>query len=67
MEIAKALGDPKSTRAVGTANNKNPIVIIIPCHRVIGSDGSMVGFGGGLHRKKFLLDHESTYIQGSLF
>lgn len=57
-ELAIRLGDIKSTRAVGTANNKNRLPIIIPCHRVIGKDGSLVGFGGGLDIKKWLLKHE---------
>ena len=57
--IAAAIGNPKASRAVGGANNKNPIIIIIPCHRIIGSTGAMVGYGGGLHRKIWLLEHES--------
>jgi methylated-DNA-[protein]-cysteine S-methyltransferase len=56
--IANALGRPDRARAVGAANGRNPIAIIVPCHRVIGSDGSLVGFGGGLDRKKALLEHE---------
>ena len=58
-DIANAIGSPKAVRAVGTANGNNPIAIIIPCHRVIGSDGSLAGFGGGLSAKRFLLDLES--------
>jgi methylated-DNA-[protein]-cysteine S-methyltransferase len=54
-EIANALGRPDRARAVGAANGRNPIAIIVPCHRVIGADGSLVGFGGGLDRKKALL------------
>jgi len=57
-EIAAAIGHPKAVRAVGGANGKNPIGIIIPCHRIIGSSGALVGYGGGLCRKKWLLDHE---------
>ncbi|NLK95943.1 MAG: methylated-DNA--[protein]-cysteine S-methyltransferase [Clostridiales bacterium] len=57
-EIAKAIGQPKACRAIGGANNKNPIMIIVPCHRVIGSKGDLVGFGAGLKTKKFLLDIE---------
>ncbi len=57
-EIALALGAPKAVRAVGGANNKNPLSIIIPCHRVIGSNGSLVGYGGGLHIKEYLLTLE---------
>jgi len=58
MAIAKRIGDPRQVRAVGSANGRNPISIIIPCHRVVGSDGSLVGYGGGLDRKRWLLDHE---------
>jgi len=58
-EIARAIGNPKAVRAVGGANARNPIPIIIPCHRVIGSDGSLTGFGGGLETKRRLLDLES--------
>ncbi|MCP3890681.1 MAG: methylated-DNA--[protein]-cysteine S-methyltransferase [Desulfobulbaceae bacterium] len=57
-EIAERIGNPKACRAIGMANGKNPIPIIIPCHRIIGKDGSMTGFGGGLKIKKFLLDLE---------
>lgn len=67
LDIAKNLGDRNSLRAVGMANGKNKISIIIPCHRVIGADGELTGFGGGIWRKKWLLDHESKYIQGNLF
>ncbi len=59
-EIAKRVGNPKAARAVGMANSKNPIPIIIPCHRVIGKDGSLTGFGGGLEIKQYLLDLEKT-------
>jgi methylated-DNA-[protein]-cysteine S-methyltransferase len=58
MELAKRIGDTRHVRAVGAANGRNPISIIIPCHRVVGSDGSLVGYGGGLERKRWLLDHE---------
>jgi methylated-DNA-[protein]-cysteine S-methyltransferase len=57
--LAVGLGNPKSMRAVGLANGRNPISIIIPCHRVIGADGSLVGYGGGMQRKEWLLAHES--------
>lgn len=67
LEMAKALGDPKVIRAAASANGKNPISIIIPCHRVIGSDGSLTGYAGGLHRKKWLLEHESPVSQKTLF
>lgn len=59
-ELARRIGDPKAMRAVGAANGRNPIPIIVPCHRVIGADGSMTGFGGGIERKKWLLDHEGV-------
>ena len=67
MDIAKKLGNPKAIRAVAAANGKNPLWIIIPCHRVIGSDGSLTGYAGGLWRKKWLLEHESPVKQQSLF
>ena len=67
MDLAKRLGDPKAIRAVAAANGKNPIWIAVPCHRVIGSDGSLTGYAGGLHRKKWLLNHESPTPQQSLF
>lgn len=57
-EIARAIGNPKGMRAVGLANGKNPLPIIVPCHRVIGADGSLTGFGGGLPTKKWLLEFE---------
>lgn len=57
-EVAAAIGRPEAVRAVGQANHRNPISIIIPCHRVIGSDGRLVGYGGGLWRKEWLLAHE---------
>jgi methylated-DNA-[protein]-cysteine S-methyltransferase len=59
-DVARAVGSPRAFRAVGNANNKNPIPLIIPCHRVIGSDGKLVGFGGGIWRKEWLLDHEKN-------
>ncbi len=67
MQLSKTLGDPKATRAVAAANGKNPLWIVVPCHRVIGSDGSLTGYAGGLHRKKWLLEHESPVKQQSLF
>ena len=66
-EIANRLDDPKVIRAAASANGKNPIAIIIPCHRVLGSDGSLTGYAGGLHRKKWLLDHENPVKQQTLF
>ena len=59
-DVARAVGSPRAFRAVGNANNKNPIPLIIPCHRVIGSDGKLVGFGGGIWRKEWLLEHEQS-------
>lgn len=60
--IAAAIGRQKATRAVGMANNANPIAIVVPCHRVIGADGSLTGYGGGLERKLWLLRHEGALI-----
>jgi methylated-DNA-[protein]-cysteine S-methyltransferase len=67
LEQAKILGDVKAIRAVAAANGKNPLWIVLPCHRVIGSDGSLTGYAGGLWRKKWLLEHESPSSQQSLF
>lgn len=62
-QVASAIGNPKAMRAVGMANNRNPIAIFIPCHRVIGADGSLVGFGGGLDIKRALLALEKKHVQ----
>ncbi len=62
LQLAKQLGDEKVIRAAASANGKNPLVIVIPCHRVIGSDGSLTGYAGGLKRKQFLLDHEQKLL-----
>lgn len=67
LELSKQVGDVKAIRAVANANGKNPIWIIIPCHRVIGSNGSLTGYAGGLHRKQWLLQHENPVKQTSLF
>jgi methylated-DNA-[protein]-cysteine S-methyltransferase len=67
LQLAKKLGDIKAIRAVASANGKNPLWIVIPCHRVIGSDGSLTGYAGGLWRKKWLLEHENALKQASLF
>ena len=67
LNLSKQLGDIKAIRAVANANGKNPLWIIVPCHRVIGSDGSLTGYAGGLSRKQWLLEHESPYKQQSLF
>ena len=60
-EIARAIKQPKSARAVGLANNQNPIAIVVPCHRVIGANGSLTGYGGGVTRKRWLLQHEARF------
>ncbi|MBG6109184.1 methylated-DNA-[protein]-cysteine S-methyltransferase [Flavobacterium sp. CG_9.10] len=67
LEQSKILGDVKAIRAVASANGKNPLWIVVPCHRVIGTDGSLTGYAGGLWRKKWLLEHENPTIQQSLF
>ncbi len=67
MEMAKKKGTPKAIRAMASANGKNPIAIVIPCHRVIGSNGSLTGYAGGLWRKKFLLELENKNKQLNLF
>lgn len=67
LDLSKTLGETKAIRAVAAANGKNPLWVIVPCHRVIGSDGSLTGYAGGLHRKKWLLKHESPAKQQSLF
>lgn len=65
LEIAKQTGSEKNTRAVGMANGKNPIPIIIPCHRIIGSNGKLTGYAGGLERKRWLLQHELRFSENS--
>ena len=62
-EVAKRLGNPNAVRAVGLANGANPIGIVVPCHRVIGANGSLTGYGGGIERKRWLLAHEQTNSQ----
>jgi methylated-DNA-[protein]-cysteine S-methyltransferase len=64
LDISKLIGDVKAIRAVGNANGCNPIAVIIPCHRVIGSDGKLVGYGGGIKRKEWLLNHERDTLHG---
>jgi methylated-DNA-[protein]-cysteine S-methyltransferase len=61
-ELAERIGDPRAVRAVGAANGRNPLAILLPCHRVIGSDGSLTGFAGGLPLKRWLLDHEARVV-----
>jgi methylated-DNA-[protein]-cysteine S-methyltransferase len=65
-QLAKRLNNPNGSRAVGLANGRNPIAIIVPCHRVIGADGSLTGFGGGIERKEWLLTHEGHPVTGEL-
>jgi O-6-methylguanine DNA methyltransferase len=65
-KLATAIGKPGAARAVGLANGANPVAIVVPCHRVIGANSSLTGFGGGLHRKRWLLDHESGRDQALL-
>lgn len=67
LHLAEILGDKNSMRAVGGANGKNPVSIIIPCHRVIGANGNLIGYGGGLDIKKWLLEFEGALIQQELF
>ncbi len=62
--LAVKLGCPRSVRAVGLANGANPISVVVPCHRVIGADGSLTGYGGGIERKRWLLDHENAAYRG---
>ena len=64
-ELASRVGDPTKARAVGAANGRNPLSIVVPCHRVVGANGSLTGFGGGLGAKAWLLDHEKRVLSGS--
>ena len=68
-ELARHIGQPSAARAVGLANGSNPLPIVVPCHRVIGADGSLTGFGGGIERKRWLLAHEKRFakVTGDLF
>ncbi|MFN3460547.1 MAG: methylated-DNA--[protein]-cysteine S-methyltransferase, partial [Oceanibaculum sp.] len=61
-ELARRIDRPQAVRAAGLANGANPISVVVPCHRVIGSDGSLTGYGGGIHRKRWLLTHEGCEI-----
>lgn len=67
LDLSKKVGDVKAIRAAASANGKNPLWIVVPCHRVIGTDGSLTGYAGGLWRKKWLLEHENPITQQSLF
>jgi len=60
-ELARRIGKPDAVRAVGTANGANPIGVVVPCHRVIGANGTLTGYGGGMHRKRWLLEHEGAH------
>ena len=62
-DLARAIGRPAATRAVGTANGRNPVAVIVPCHRVIGANGTLTGYGGGLGRKRWLLAHEGARLR----
>lgn len=62
-DVATAVGNPQAMRAVGMANNRNPIALVVPCHRVIGADGSLTGYGGGVEMKAWLLDHEQRVLE----
>lgn len=64
LDLAHQLGDSKKIRAVGNANGKNPLAIVVPCHRVIGASGNLVGYAGGLWRKQWLLEHEAALAHG---
>jgi methylated-DNA-[protein]-cysteine S-methyltransferase len=64
-DLARRIGEPAAVRAVGAANGANPVALIVPCHRVIGSDGTLTGYGGGLDRKEWLLNHEHAAWKGS--
>jgi methylated-DNA-[protein]-cysteine S-methyltransferase len=64
-ELARRIGQPTAARAVGLANGSNPLPIVVPCHRVIGADGSLTGFGGGIERKRWLLAHERRFVKTS--
>ena len=64
-ELARRIGRPTAVRAVGLANGSNPVAVIVPCHRVVGSDGALTGYGGGLWRKRWLLDHEAGKAAGA--
>jgi len=66
-DLAAAIERPRAVRAVGAANGRNPLSIIVPCHRVLGRDGALTGYAGGLLAKRWLLQHEATRAQGSLF
>jgi len=61
-QVAEAIGQPTASRAVGAANGQNPLIIVVPCHRVIGANGTLMGYGAGIERKRWLLDHEARWM-----
>lgn len=65
-DLAAAIGRPTAVRAVGAANGRNPVCLVVPCHRVVGSGGSLTGYAGGLERKRFLLQHELAHADGGM-
>jgi len=65
-DLAAAIGRPTAVRAVGAANGRNPVCLVVPCHRVVGTSGSLTGYAGGLERKRFLLQHELAHADGSM-
>lgn len=65
-QLAAAIGRPTAVRAVGAANGRNPVCLVVPCHRVVGAGGALTGYAGGLERKRFLLQHETTHAPGSM-
>ena len=67
LDVARLLHNPQAVRAVGAANGQNPLALVWPCHRVVGADGSLTGYAGGMHRKKWLLEFEQPTRQGGLF
>ncbi|MCP4003986.1 MAG: methylated-DNA--[protein]-cysteine S-methyltransferase [bacterium] len=62
--LARRIGEPKAARAVGAANGRNPVALVLPCHRILGADGSLTGYAGGLQRKRWLLEHEGVDVAG---
>lgn len=66
VELARRVGQPTASRAVGSANGRNPVSIIVPCHRVVGADGKLTGYGGGVERKEWLIGMESRVVEGGV-
>lgn len=67
LDLATTIGNPRAVRAVASALGRNPLLIIVPCHRIIGSNGAITGYAGGIKRKKWLLEHEQSHVQASMF